>query len=69
MKWKILSVLWILNFATPCASAPNVLQLKRFASVLLVGVGVWGQILLFPLRKDVCFSQPANDRLAGGGHP
>lgn len=56
MMWTMLSVLWILNFVTPCASAQNVLQLKRLGFASVVGGGDRRDIFLFLLETDVCFS-------------
>lgn len=39
MKWRMLSVPRILNCVTPCASAPNVLQLRRFGFASVGGDG------------------------------
>ena len=40
MKQKMLLGRWILSSVTPCASAPSVLQLKRFG---VSSVGRWGR--------------------------
>lgn len=67
-KQRMLLGWWILSSATPCASAPNVLQLKRFG---VTSVGRWGgcrrPVPLFPFRKVVPFPASwAAERLAAG---
>lgn len=55
MILRMLSVLRTLNFVTPCASAQNVLQLKRFAFASVGEGGERGSVPLFPLEEVVSF--------------